>query len=223
MLERLAAPAGRDVVDVGCGDGSLVRRLAASGARVTGVEISDEQLRRAIEADGGAGATYLVGRAQELPLADGSVDLVVFMRTLHHVEPAQLMSALTEARRVLRGGGAGYVAEPLAEGDYFELTCLVDDEREVRRAAQQALTRANEAGLRRRETVDYDVRVQVAGISGLRERIVSVDPARSEPFDACLAAIERAYERLGESGEPGEAPGTRSFTQPMRADLLARA
>ncbi|MGH2891270.1 MAG: class I SAM-dependent methyltransferase, partial [Solirubrobacteraceae bacterium] len=87
MLERLAAPVGRDVVDVGCGDGSLVRRLVKLGARVTGVEVSAEQLRSATEADDGSGASYLVGRAQALPLADGSVDLVVFMRSLHHVEP----------------------------------------------------------------------------------------------------------------------------------------
>ncbi|MGH2891355.1 MAG: class I SAM-dependent methyltransferase, partial [Solirubrobacteraceae bacterium] len=173
----------------------------------------------ATEADDGSGASYLVGRAQALPLADGSVDLVVFMRSLHHVEPAHLMGALAESRRVLRAGGAVYVAEPLAQGDYFELTSLVDDERAVRRAAQEALERADEAGLSRRETVDYDVRIEIAGMDVLRARNVSVDPTRADVFEARREEIERAFQRLG---EPGATPGARAFTQPMRADLLAR-
>lgn len=187
---------------------------------MTGVEISAEQLRRANEADGDSGATYVIGRAQALPLADGSVDLVVFMRSLHHVEPAQLMGALAESRRVLRAEGAVYVAEPLAQGDYFELTSLVDDERDVRRAAQEALGRADEVGLSRRDTIDYDVRIEIAGMDALRARTVNVDPARAGVFDARWREIERAFERLG---EPGAAPGARAFTQPMRADLLVLA
>jgi 2-polyprenyl-6-hydroxyphenyl methylase/3-demethylubiquinone-9 3-methyltransferase len=44
MLERLVAPSGKDMVDVGCGGGALVRALSDRGARVTGVEISESQL-----------------------------------------------------------------------------------------------------------------------------------------------------------------------------------
>ena len=105
LLERLVAPAGKDVVDIGCGGGALVRALAAAGARPVGVEISDAQLATARERDGASGARYLVGRAEALPLADASVDVAVFMRTLHHVPAAHLEAALSEARRVLRPGG----------------------------------------------------------------------------------------------------------------------
>ena len=88
MLERLVAPAGKDVVDIGCGGGALVRDLAAAGARPIGIEISEAQLATARARDDGSGARYLVGRAEALPLEDGSVDVVVFMRSLHHV-PAE--------------------------------------------------------------------------------------------------------------------------------------
>ena len=47
MLARLVAPAGKDVVDIGCGGGGLVRDLAALGARPIGIEISEEQLATA--------------------------------------------------------------------------------------------------------------------------------------------------------------------------------
>ena len=217
MLERLAPPHGRDVVDIGCGQGALVRALAARGARVTGVEISEDQLAAAIELDDGAGAHYLVGRGERLPLGDASADIAVFMRTLHHVPPAEMAAALREARRVIRSDGAVYVAEPLAEGNFFELTRMVEDEVEVRAAAQTALSQAAGAGLHRATTIDYEVRLQVADLAALRARVVSVDPRRAEWFDARQDKLAAALERLG---EPGEHAGERWFLQPMRADVL---
>ena len=217
MLARLVAPAGKDVVDIGCGGGALVRELAAAGARPIGVEISDGQLATARASDGDSGARYVIGRAEALPLDDGSVDLAVFMRTLHHVPAPHMEAALCEARRVLRPGGAVYVAEPLAEGDFFALTGLVEDELEVRRAAQEALGRAERAGLERAVTVDYDVTLRLAGVDAFRARTVSVDPERGPVFDARRDEIEAAFARLG---APGERPGERCFVQPMRADVL---
>jgi SAM-dependent methyltransferase len=221
VLDRLVQPAGKDVVDIGCGGGALVRALAARGARVTGVEISEEQLAPALAADDGArGARYLVGSAQRLPLEDASVDAAVFMRALHHVPPAELLDALREARRVLRPDGLVYVAEPLAQGDYFEITRLVEDEDEVRAAAQHALDRAPDVGLERVSRFEYDVRLCFPGLEALRARIVSVDPARAERFDAREDALAEVFARLG---EPGERAGERCFRQPMRADVLRPA
>ncbi|MGH2896976.1 MAG: class I SAM-dependent methyltransferase, partial [Solirubrobacteraceae bacterium] len=160
---------------------------------------------------------YLVGRAEELPLPDASVDVAVFMRTLHHVPPA---AALREARRVLRPDGAVYVAEPLAEGDFFALTSLVEDESQVRRAAQAALAGAGRVGLERAVTVDYDVTICLDGVDGFRARTVSVDPERGPVFDARRDEIAVAFARLGTPGEP---PGQRCFVAPMRADVLRPA
>lgn len=220
VLTRLAEPSGRDVLDVGCGGGELARAMAAEGARVTGLEISEQQLASARAAGDGSGVSYVVGFAQDLPLEDASVDVVVLMRSLHHVAPSELERSLQEFRRVLRPGGLVYVAEPMMEGDFFELTNIVDDEREVRTAAQLALARAERAGLDRVQTVEYAVRLSIDGIAGLRSRIVSVDPGRAEIFDAHGEELAEAFGRLGEAGER---PGERCFVQPMRVDLLRPA
>jgi hypothetical protein len=242
MLERLAAPAGKDVLDIGCGGGALVRALAGRGARVTGIEISAEQLASALARAGKtvraaemttraaelttAPATaptnprYLIGTAQALPLDDDSVDVAIFMRTLHHVPSPKLMTALGEARRVVRSDGVVYVAEPLTEGDYYVLTSLVEDEFEVRRAAENALREAGRASLERFTTIEYDVRLCLGDLATLRARVVSADPNRGPIFDRRVDEIAAAFARLG---EPGERPGERCFEQPMRADVLRPA
>jgi SAM-dependent methyltransferase len=220
MLERLVPPSGRDVVDVGCGPGALVRALTDRGARVIGVEISESQLADAVAQDDGRGARYLVGRAERLPLEDASVDIAVFMRSFHHVPRADLASALTEARRVVRPGGAVYVAEPLAEGNFFELTRMVDDETEVRAVAQAALSEASAAGLERTCTIDYEAPLTIAGLAGLRARVVAADPRRAARFDELGPELEAGLERLG---APSERPGERRFLHPMRADVLRPA
>jgi SAM-dependent methyltransferase len=217
MLERLVPPSGKDVVDVGCGPGALVRALSERGARVTGVEISESQMAEAIERDDGRGARFLVGRAERLPLEDASVDIVVFMRSFHHVPQADLGAALAEARRVIRPRGAVYIAEPLAEGAFFELTRMVDDETEVRAGAQAALARASEAGLERATTVDYDAPLRIAGLAGRRGRVVAADPARADRFEELSAELAEGIERLG---EPGDRAGEWRFLHPMRADVL---
>lgn len=217
VIDGLVSPEGKDVLDVGCGDGALVRRLCAAGARATGLEISEDKLAIARERDPVDADRFLLGRAEKLPVADASVDIVVFMRALHHVAIDQITGALREARRVLRHGGAVYVAEPLTEGDFFELTSLVEDEREVRRAVQDAIERAGEAGLERTNTVEYLVEARFGGVAAFEAMLVRVDPDRARVISEREREIASAFERLG---EPGTLPGERCFRQPMRVDIL---
>lgn len=217
MLERLVAPAGRDILDVGCGTGGLVRELCARGARARGLEISEDQLAAARDQDPDDSDRYLVGRAEQLPVPDASQDLVVFMRALHHIAIDQMTAALSEARRVLRADGTVYVAEPLPEGSFFQLTSLVEDEHEVRRAAQAALGDAIQAGLRRRTTLEYAVQGRYRDLEAFRAHLLGVDPDRAGVFAQRASEIAAAFARLG---SPGSTSGERRFTQPMRVDVL---
>ena len=215
VLRRHVELADRDVLDVGCGQGRLMRELTALGARVTGIEISEQQLAAARAADDGAGARSLVGRAEAIPLTDASFDLVVFRASLHHVPIAQMLPALREARRVLRPGGHVYAAEPLASGDFYRLVSIVDNEDEVRDAAQRALAHADAAGLAHVATEEYELEALVGGLDTLRRRMVAVDPARAERFDAHRDELERWFAQLGEQQDGG-----RRFTEIMRAVVL---
>lgn len=217
ILERFVHPRGREVLDIGCGAGALARALAGAGARVLALEVSEEQLAPALAGDGGSGVRYVVGCAQALPLEDAAVDVAVFMRTLHHVPAQDMTQALEEARRVVRPGGTVYVAEPLCEGEFWALTSMIEDEFTARQAAQAALARALDVGLESVGTVEYEVRLRLAGVEQFRELTVSVDPSRAEIFTARSSELTEAFERMG---EPGERPGERCFLSPTRVDVL---
>lgn len=96
---------GRRVLDVGCGGGLLSEPLRRAGARVVGVDLSENSLLAARNhaRAGYLGIDYLRSPAERLPFAGGSFDLVVAFDVLEHL--ADLSQAVVEISRVLRPGG----------------------------------------------------------------------------------------------------------------------
>jgi SAM-dependent methyltransferase len=91
-----------DLLDVGCGTGSYLRRLASDGhaGRLVGVDMSPASVAGLQDTPG---VTAVEGDAQCLPFADATFDVVTARHMLYHV-PDPLL-AVREARRVLRSGG----------------------------------------------------------------------------------------------------------------------
>jgi SAM-dependent methyltransferase len=219
LLEELVQISDRDLLDVGCGEGAVARRLAEAGARVVGLDPLPGAIGAARAATPeGPLLRYLQGSAEALPFAAGSFDVVIFFNSLHHVPLGSMGPALDEAARVLRPGGTLYVQEPLAQGPAFELLRRIEDETAARSAALEALATAGEGpfeGITSRETV---LTVRHADFAALRARTVSVDPARGSAFDAQHEELYDAFQRLG---RPAEAGGY-EFDQPFRIELLRR-
>lgn len=72
--------AGQDAIELGCGAGYVSSWLARAGARVTGIDISDEQLAtaRRLQAEHRLdGITFLQASAEDVPLPDASFDLAI--------------------------------------------------------------------------------------------------------------------------------------------------
>ncbi|WP_253862466.1 class I SAM-dependent methyltransferase [Prauserella halophila] len=104
QLHELAPWAGRDVVDLGCGDGFHLPRMATEARSVLGIEPYAPLVRRAEERIGElTNATVRRGRAQRIPVGDASVD-VVHARTAYFFGPG-CEPGLREVDRVLRPGG----------------------------------------------------------------------------------------------------------------------
>lgn len=202
MLRRYVAPAGRRVVDVGCGSGELVRWLREEGADVVGVECGEEMIRQAREGDPEHPEAYLDGVGQDLPLPGESADAVIMSFSLHHVPSDHMTDALREAHRVLHPGGTLYVAEPMSVGAGHEVVSLVDDETEVRSLAQEALAQAESLGFETVADTTYASQVLLDSAEGFARRIVGVDPSRAarmaEKHDEFIEAFERLADRVGD-------------------------
>jgi SAM-dependent methyltransferase len=105
---------GRTVLDYGCGNGENALPLVKRGARVIGLDVSEELLKLARQrlALHGVGdrATFLAASAHDIPLPDNSVDAVMGIAILHHLD---LDLAAREVRRVLKPGGIAIFQEPV--------------------------------------------------------------------------------------------------------------
>jgi SAM-dependent methyltransferase len=94
------------VADLGCGEGYLALEAARWARRVIAVDRSGTVLARARALSRRRGVTNVTWRRvtlEDLPLADGSVDLALLSQALHHAaDPGR---ALAEAVRVVVPGG----------------------------------------------------------------------------------------------------------------------
>ena len=99
--------APRRVLDVGCGTGYLLRRLAAqvpdAGARFVGVDLAPRMLQVAAERAGDPRLRFARAAAERLPAADATFDLVVTTTSFDHW--ADQGAGLAECARVLAPGG----------------------------------------------------------------------------------------------------------------------
>ena len=95
---REAAPA--TVLDAGCGEGELVRRgVLPEGLRVTSLDLRPEAL--ALFRTHSAHRDLVCASVQALPFADRSMDAVLCLEVLEHLDRPEL--ALAELARVTRG------------------------------------------------------------------------------------------------------------------------
>lgn len=107
MVDAIAAGKPRRVLDVATGTAGVALMLAArTGAEVTGVDLTEEMLRRGrsrVSAAGERRIRLAVARAEQLPFDDGAFDALTFTYLLRYVaDPA---ATLRELVRVVRPGG----------------------------------------------------------------------------------------------------------------------
>ncbi len=112
LLEYVHLPDHSHVLDIGCGTGRLLNRLAMQYPMLqgTGIDFSSEMIHQAKQHNRHSSRlTYCQGNAESLPLADQQFDAVFnTISFLHYSSPE---AVLAEVQRVLLPGGYFYLVD----------------------------------------------------------------------------------------------------------------
>ena len=98
------------VLDIGSGVGYGAKILAEEASRVVAVDLSEEAVRYASSEYAAGNIEMMVGDAQDLPLANDSVDVVVSFELVEHLQSQQ--AHLLEISRVLKPEGLTVISTP---------------------------------------------------------------------------------------------------------------
>ena len=105
-LSQLNIPPEGKVLDVGCGQGVFLDRLAQTyRVKGTGIDISPRAIRQAKKQS--RAGKFIMADAVRLPFKDQSFDLVFSLDSLEHIKPQ--VKALKEMLRVLKPGGILFI------------------------------------------------------------------------------------------------------------------
>lgn len=117
VVARLALDRPADVLDIGCGTGTLTRQIydalpADAPRRVCGVDAAEAMIAVAHKKAGARpGLAFAAALAEELPYPDASFDRVLSTFFFHHLNYELKVKSLAEIARVLRPGGQAAILD----------------------------------------------------------------------------------------------------------------
>lgn len=175
---------GLDVLDVGCGSGFHLPRLAVDARSVVGVEPHPPlALRARARVAGLPGVRVVAGRAEATGLPDSCVD-VAHARWAYFFGPG-CAPGLAELTRVIRPGGAGFVIDTDATrssfGAWFRESVPTHDPAAVERFWRRQGWRSVPLDItwEFEQPEDFAAVVRIELCPAVAERILAADPTRS--------------------------------------------
>jgi ubiquinone/menaquinone biosynthesis C-methylase UbiE len=104
---------GKDILNIGCGFGWCELNFLNRGvSQMTGIEISEDDLKTAKENVVSNKVRFQIGNAIQLPFPDQSFDTVVSWEVIEHIPKNTENMMFKEVYRVLKPGGAFYLSTP---------------------------------------------------------------------------------------------------------------
>jgi len=219
LYERLLPLDGARIVELGCGAGLHTRNVAAGGANreVIAYEVDTVQHEKNCLSDKTPNVNFKYGGAQEIDEVDGSVDVVMLFKSLHHVPIDEMPAALKEIKRVLKPGGLAYISEPIFAGEFNEVLRLFHDEQHVRQCAFDAVQKSvNDGVLELVDQVFFHSPVHFTDFEELDTKIIQATHSEHRLDTSTYKLVKEAFEKhLTAQGA--------DFLMPMRVDVLKKS
>jgi ubiquinone/menaquinone biosynthesis C-methylase UbiE len=111
QIARFEVDGGLQVLDLGCGDGTLVKYLEERFPHfsITGLDISLQSIEKAKQLR--LKSNFIQFNGLEIPFSSGSFDMVIVASVMHHIDFTLHEKWLKEVMRILKPGGRVYVFE----------------------------------------------------------------------------------------------------------------
>jgi len=190
---------GKVIADIGCGTGDFVRWMTQRGAKVTGVDTA-EMIARAERYPRTGDESYRAGSAQDVEFEAGSLDLLTYIASFHHVPAPEMPRALENCRRFLKPGGMAAFVEPMGrEGSYFEIIRLIEDERDVQALAARAIAAAGSLGFSKVRKEVFYVERSLDDYAALLDLFVDDPGRRALTLETARSVTERMARDAGKT------------------------
>lgn len=218
IYNRLLSLDNKHILELGCGHANITRKIATSGVnrRLTALEVDVIAHEKNLQLTDLPNVTFGLSGAQQIPLADESIDVVFMFKSLHHVPVDMMETSMREIRRVLKPGGFAYISEPVFAGDYNEILRLFNDEQYVRKAAFDTISKAVKTGLfNLTEEIFFNSPRQYADFTEFESTVIRATHSNHQLDEELYARVKQRFgQHLGEDGA--------HFLNPIRVDLLQR-
>ena len=217
MLAELPLDGAR-VLELGCGKAEKTRLLAESGrvAEILVLEVDVIQHARNLAITDLPNVRFCQGGAEAIPPDDGSFDIVLLFKSLHHVPMAHMDQALREIARVLRPGGLAWISEPVYAGELNDIMRLFHDEKTVREAAFAATGKAVAEGILALERQHFfRTRSHFDSFDEFDGRMIRVTHTNHSLSPEC-------YQQVKEQFLAHMTPAGATFFPPQRVDVLRK-
>jgi len=218
IYNRLLSLDHKHILELGCGNAQKTRDIATSGVnrKITALEVDEIAHDKNLKITDLSNVTFCLSGAQDIPLDDESVDLVMMFKSLHHIPTTLMEQALGEIRRVLKPGGLAYISEPVYAGEFNEILSLFNDEKEVRKTAFNSLRKAVDDGLFKLvEEVFFNTPRRYEDFAEFEDRIINATYSQS-----CLS--EELYQQVKQQFQKHTSDNGAHFISPIRVDLLKK-
>lgn len=115
IVDKVANVKGNNLLDVGCGTGTLTKLIAEKSPKHTVIGLDADQTALDISQKKVIGKdlniSFRHGFGQKMPFDENSFDIVVSSLFFHHLNSSAKLATLTEIRRVLKPDGTLIIAD----------------------------------------------------------------------------------------------------------------
>ncbi len=218
IIERTLALKGARLLELGCGRAWLTRKLAErfKPRSITATEVDRIQHEKNQLVDDLPNVNFVYGGAERIALPDASIDVVLMLKSLHHIPSSLMNQSMEEITRILKPGGLAYISEPIYRGAFNEILRLFHDEKRVRQQAFDAIRQVIEGGhLELVEQIFFQSPGHYRDFAHFEDRILKVTHTQHR--------IDRAlYQRIREMFMAHMKEDGAHFLKPSRVDLLRK-